>query len=88
MFMRGYIAVAGAMLAASIGLASAPAAPAPVQANVQEAKAVIPTVKEERKKRPSVAGGRTYRANGQREVQRRLRQIAQGQITKANGLAS
>ncbi|MBK3745278.1 hypothetical protein G3A39_39535 [Paraburkholderia aspalathi] len=31
-------------------------------------------------------GGRTYKPNGQREVARRLRQIAEGRLTASNGL--
>lgn len=32
-------------------------------------------------------GGRTYKPNGAREVARRQRQIAEGQLTASNGLA-
>lgn len=93
---RGFMSMAGAVLAAAsmgiaapVAVAASPAVSSPV-APAPTSKAVVPSPeRKQRARRKAPKGWRaTYRANGKREVARRLRQIASGQITASNGLAA
>ncbi|NEK42837.1 hypothetical protein GR250_15560 [Rhizobium leguminosarum] len=81
---NAYLGISLAALAGILGIHAAPVVTtAPKQSAVLSA---VPTISKPPKRRRSTNRGRP--TNGKREIARRLRQIAAGQLTRSNGLVT
>ncbi|UFW79985.1 hypothetical protein [Rhizobium sp. SU303] len=80
---NAYLGISLAALAGIFGIHAPVVTTAPKQSAVLSA---VPTISKPPKRRRSTNRGRP--SNGKREIARRLRQIAAGQLTRSNGLVT